>query len=399
MKTLYFDCFCGASGDMIVGALIDAGADFEAIKRALLSLSVKGFDVRADKVKKKGIAATQFTVEIDPDVRQPHRHLHHVEEIIKSGDLPGEVIKNACETFRLIAEAEAAVHATTIEKVHFHEVGAIDSIVDIVGAHLALHLLGAEEVYASSPQVGCGTVKCDHGVMPVPAPATALLLKGIPWSSGDVPMELLTPTGAALLKHTVRRFCGMFPMRVDVVGYGSGTREIVDRANVLRVFLGERVTSDLKRQSIAVVETNIDDMSPELVAPIVGQLIEEGARDAFCASVLGKKGRLGYLISVLCDPEKAEDVAKMLFTYSSTFGVRIRTEERICLDREWKVAKTPWGEVRVKMGMLGGSVVSKSPEFEDCRTIALKSGRSLAEVYYTALAAAVRGELSDGNEQ
>ena len=398
MKTLYFDCFCGASGDMIVGSLIDVGADFHAIREALASLPLKGFDVQAEKVKKKGIAATQFLVKVDEGVQQPHRHLRHVVEIIRSGSLPQKVSDAACETFELLAEAEAAVHATTVEKVHFHEVGAIDSIVDIVSAQFGLYLLEVDEVFASPLRVGYGTVECDHGVMPVPAPATALLLKGIPWSAGDVAMELLTPTGAALLKQVAREFRPMFPMLVHAVGYGSGSREIADRANVLRVFLGERDGVARERQQVVLIETNIDDMSPELVAPVVGQLLENGAYDAFYTSVLGKKGRIGFLITVICDPEKTEQLARVLLRYTSTFGVRIRQEERICLEREWKVAKTPWGNIRVKIGKLGEETTSRSPEFEDCRLVANRSGRPLTEVYQAAVAAAVRGELSDGEE-
>jgi hypothetical protein len=239
MRVLYFDCFSGISGDMTVGALLDAGVDFETLKGALDSLGVPGYTVSAEKINKKGVVATQFHVHVDEGTDHPHRHLRHVVEIINQGDLPEEVKEAAIETFEHLAEAEASVHGTTIEKVHFHEVGAIDSIVDIVGAQMGLHLLGVEAVYCSPIHVGAGTVKCAHGVMPVPAPATARLLLGMPTYGGDVQGELVTPTGAALLKQCAKGFGGAPRMTTDALGYGSGTKDLGDRANVLRVQLGE----------------------------------------------------------------------------------------------------------------------------------------------------------------
>lgn len=400
MRTLYFDCFSGAGGDMIVGALLDAGADAATLRSALGSLPVEGYQIHIEKVVKKGIAATQFSVRIDPGVRQPHRHVHHVLDIIEKGDLPASVKKAAAETFRRIAVAEAEVHGTSIEKVHFHEVGAIDSIIDVVGAHLALHLLGVEAVYASPLQVGSGTISGEHGVMLVPAPATALLLKGIPWYAGDVKTELVTPTGAAILSQIVQEFGPMRPARVDSIGYGSGTRDLADRANVLRVFLGETVKTWPRSEEICVIETNVDDMTPELLAPLIGDLIDRGARDAFVTPVLGKKGRLAHLVTVLCDASELGDMLEQVFRGSSTFGVRIRTEERVCLDREWKIAETPWGEVRVKLGSLAGSGIQRAaPEFDDCRRVATENNVSVVDVYQAALAAAIKGELHDVRRQ
>lgn len=239
MKIAYFDCFSGASGDMILGALVDAGADFDAIRQGFESLNVDGYSVSVEKLNKGGTSATKFNVEMAHEHHHPHRHLKHIVEIIERGNLPEKVKQASRETFQRIAEVEATIHSTTVERIHFHEVGAIDSIVDVVGAHLALHLLGIEKVYTSPMHVGTGTVKCAHGVMPVPAPATAALLQGIPSYGGDVQGELVTPTGAALLAQWTERFGPMPAMRIASIGYGSGTKDLPDWPNVLRVLVGE----------------------------------------------------------------------------------------------------------------------------------------------------------------
>lgn len=394
MKTLYFDCFSGASGDMIVGALIDAGADFAEIRRGIESLGVPGFMVSAEKVTKRGLAATQFKV-VQSDALQPHRHLEHVLEIIEAGDLPQPVKETAAATFRRLAECEAQVHGTTVEHVHFHEVGAIDSIADIVGTHLALHILGVKRVLASALPVGYGTVSCAHGVMPVPAPATALLLEGAAYFGGDVPGELVTPTGAALISQLAERYGPMPLMEIASVGCGSGTRDIADRANLLRVFLGETHDALAPTEPITVIETNIDDMNPELFPPLIAKLIEQGARDAFLTPILGKKGRPGYQVTVLCDGAKSSDLANVMFHESTTLGLRVRQEQRVCLDREWKHVSTAWGNVRIKLGRLDGRTIRTVPEFEDCRQIAERAHVPVLEVYQAAAAAAARGEVKN----
>jgi hypothetical protein len=392
MKALYFDCFSGASGDMIVGALLDLGVDFEKLRAALESLDVSGYTIAAKKVKKKGVMATQFNVELDPNAKQPHRHLRHVVEIIDRGNISDTVKDASKETFRRIAESEAKVHGTTIEKVHFHEVGAIDSIVDVVGAHFCLHELGCERIVSSPLHVGAGTVECAHGVMPVPAPATALLLQGVPCYGGEVQAELVTPTGAALLAQIASSFGPMPAMKVARIGYGSGTRDLADRANVLRVIEGE--TSDSAASDVVtVIETNVDDMVPELVPVLIEEAINAGARDAFVTPVSGKKGRPGYLITVVCDPANADSLAAVVFRNSTTLGVRMRQERRICLEREWKNADTPWGVVRVKIGRFGAEQTVASPEFEDCKALAKSAGVPVLRVYHAALAAAANGGL------
>ena len=401
MKTLYFDCFCGASGDMIVGALIDAGADFAKIEAGLASLGLTGYKLSAERVMKHGVGATQFRVAVDEDTPQPHRHLSDIEAIIAGGALPEEVKAASSETFRRIADAEAEVHGTTPEKIHFHEVGAVDSIVDIVAAHLALHDLGVERVLASPLRVGYGTVKCAHGVLPVPAPATALLLKGAPAegapvAGGDVKGELVTPTGAALVTQLADGYGPMPSMHVESVGYGCGTKDFEDRANVLRVFLGTAEATSPGTESIVVMETNIDDMNPELLPVLVADLLREGARDAFLTPIVAKKGRPAHAITVLCDEAKVQAMAAVLFRGSTTLGLRMRTEQRMCLKRAWKTVATPWGDVRIKLGYLRDELQAMAPEFEECREVAERAGVAALAVYRAALAAAERGEWNNG---
>jgi len=395
MKTLYFDCFCGASGDMTVGALLDLGVPLDRIRTALDSLDVRGYEIRADKAIKKGLQATQFSVVLEETVDQPHRHLRDILDLLDNGDLPGPVRNASAETFRRIAEAEAQVHGTTIEKVHFHEVGAVDSIVDVVAAHVALHALGAPAVFASPLHVGAGTVQCAHGVLPVPAPATALLLRNVPCYGGAVEAELVTPTGAALLTQIAEKFGPLPKMRIESVGYGSGTRDLEDRPNVLRVLLGDSDSSLPATEQVTVIEANVDDMNPELLSPLMAQLLEIGALDAFLTPVLGKKGRPANRITVLCEDAKVSDIVSALFRGSTTFGVRLRTEQRFCMDREWKMARTQWGDVRVKVGRFRGETIRRTPEFEDCRALAERAGVPAISIYDAALAAAVREELFD----
>jgi uncharacterized protein (TIGR00299 family) protein len=393
MRTLYFDCFCGASGDMIVGALLDAGADFGKLRAALESLGVGGFTVSAEKIKKHGIMATQFRVEVEHEHGHPHRHLHDILEIIERGELPVAVKEASGLTFRSLAECEAAVHGSTIEEVHFHEVGAVDSIVDIVSAHWALNDLGVESVSASPLNVGSGTIHTAHGVLPVPAPATARLLEGVPSYGSEVALELVTPTGAALITQCAQAYGAMPEMRIGAIGYGAGTKDLSDRANVLRVLVGETDGAVPVGEFVTVIEANIDDMNPELVPPLLAGLIERGARDAFVTPIVGKKGRPAFLITVLADAEHVDAVVSGMFHESTTLGVRIRQERRVCLERAWQTVETPWGAVRVKIGRFQGQITCRSPEFEDCRRLAEEKGVPVLAVYERAKAAAVELEI------
>lgn len=394
MKTMYFDCFSGAAGDMIVGALIDAGADFGKVRDGLMSLGVEGYEVAIEKVKKKGVMATKFHVNIAQQ-GHPHRHLKHIVAIIEKGDLPQHVREASLETFRRIAEAEATVHGSTIEKVHFHEVGAVDSIVDIVGTHLALDQIKPERIESSPLHVGSGTVQCAHGVMPVPAPATALLLKGLPTYGGTVEGELVTPTGAALIAQLAQKFGPQPAMSIDTVGSGSGTRDLPDRPNVLRVMLGQAIGISSATETVTIVEANIDDMNPELLPPLVKSLLDAGARDAFLTPILGKKGRPAYIVTAMADDSATEKVADALFRGSSTLGMRIRREERICMDRAFKTVQTPWGAVRVKVGLRDGAVANVAPEFDECTRVADAAKVAVRDVYDAARAAAIKGEWTN----
>jgi pyridinium-3,5-bisthiocarboxylic acid mononucleotide nickel chelatase len=387
MRILYLDCFSGISGDMTVGALLDAGADREVIFRALESLPVSGFHVSAEKTVKNGIAATQFHVRLDPDGDQPHRHLPDVVDIINGADLPEPVKSAAIETFELLADAEGAVHGISRDKVHFHEVGAVDAIVDIIAAQYGFHLLGPDAVYASPIHVGSGTVKCAHGIMPVPAPATAKLLENKPVRIGTANVELVTPTGAALLTQRVTGFGAIPEMAVTASGCGCGTRNLPDRANVLRVLIGES-TEKSGGEEVLVVETFIDDMNPEFYPVVMEQILALGARDVFITQAAGKKGRPAHLLTLLCDEAVFDEISACLFRETTTFGLRFRRESRRILDRTWLPAETPWGTVRVKRGSWQGESMTLAPEFEDCRKLASDTGIPARRIYEAALEAA-----------
>jgi len=395
MRVLYFDCSCGAGGDMIVAALVDAGVPFESLRKALLSLRVHGFDVSVTKVNKRGMMAARFFVNMHEGHAHPHRRLEDILEIIERGELPEEVKRASGTTFRRIAECEARIHGTAVDEIHFHEIGAVDSIADIVGAHFALHDLRVQRVVSSPLNLGSGTVRTAHGIMPVPAPATAALLSGVPSYGSEVDGELVTPTGAAIITGCATSFGPMPQMSIQAVGYGSGARDLPDRANVLRVIVGETIDTLPETEPITVIEANIDDMNPELLPPLIADLLAKGALDAFLTPILGKKGRPAYLITVLCDEAKLPELMPPLFYGSTTFGVRFRTDLRICLERVWKKAKTPWGDVRVKVGRFKGQITCLSPEFEDCRRVAIEQGVPVLAVYEWAHAAAVKGDLQD----
>ncbi len=396
MKALYLDCFSGISGDMTVGALIDAGADFAAVRDGLMSLGVPGFHVEAEKIVKRGIAATQFRVIVDAHTHQHHRHLHHVEDIIAKAALPEAARAGALKTFRRLAEAEAAVHGIAVEKVHFHEVGAIDSIADIIGANLALHLLGVEKVFVSPVHLGGGTIHCDHGIMPVPAPATAMLLQGCPVVGDNLDAELATPTGAALAVSWAEAFGPMPVLIATAIGHGAGGRDLPDRANVLRVIVGETAAPMAgTAETVTVIEALLDDMSGELLAPALDALLAAGARDAFITPATAKKGRPAHLVTVLCDGSALPVMARTLFEHTTTLGLRYREERRAVLERAWRSVSTPYGAVRIKIGLMDGVPTIYHPEFEDCRARAAESGVPVRRVAEAAQAAAVEGRWSD----
>lgn len=368
MKTAYFDCFSGAAGDMIVGALIDAGAPVDPLLDQLRSLPVSGYELHVEPVRRMGIAGTHFQVHLDESEKQPHRHLHHVTEIIDGSGVPASVKRHAVEIFTRLAEAEAAVHGTTIEKVHFHEVGAVDAIVDILGACLGLDMLGIQRILCSPIPPGSGTVRCAHGVMPVPAPATANLLRHTPMAPAPNAGELTTPTGAAVLTTLASSFGTMPAMEVSSIGYGSGTREGDVMPNLLRVFVGETQAVDAAER-VAVLETNIDDASPEVVSHAAERLLEAGALDVYTVPIQMKKSRSAAMLSVIARPVDTARLTRILFQETPTFGVRSWTADRSVMQRDWYPVETAFGEVRMKVGRFG-EVQTASPEFEDCRRAA-----------------------------
>ena len=372
MKICYLDAFSGISGDMLVGALVDAGADAAAITQALSSLQT-GAEFQFEKTKRCGIGATKFHVR-GGDTRH-HRHLPHILNMIEQAVLPARVKRDASAVFTRLGEVEAGVHQVPVERVHFHEVGAVDSIADIVGACLGLELLGVGEIHCSAVNTGSGTVATEHGVMPVPAPATAVLLAGRPIYARGPQVELTTPTGAALAVTLASRFGVAPPMNLEAVGYGAGTKEFSEHANVLRVMIGE-ASGATEATVVTVIEANIDDMSPEILAYAMDRLMERGALDVSFSPLFMKKNRPGTLVRVIARPEDQETLAQVLLTETSTLGVRIYAAERRCQSREVVEVETPHGKIRIKVSASG----AYAPEYEDCRKAALASGVPLKQV-------------------
>lgn len=382
MRTAYFDCFCGAAGDMIVAALLDAGLPEDSLSLFLQGLGLSGYAVEFERVKRHGLAARRFVVALDASQPQPHRHLHHVVKILEAAPMPDVVRANAIRVFQRLAEAEAKVHATTVEKVHFHEVGAVDAIVDVVSACFGLHQLGVERVTCSPIPTGCGTVRCAHGDMPVPAPATAELLRGFPLAMADISGELTTPTGAALLTTLASSFGPRPAMTLSAIGCGAGTKDFKERANILRVLIGEAAepTGD---DEIAVLETNLDDASPQVVAFAVERLWEIGVLDVYTLPIQMKKGRAGVLLCVLCEPHRVAEAERVIFSQTPTFGIRRTTAQRSTLSRRHETVTTQFGPIRIKVGQRG-DVLTAAPEYEDCREAAMRSDAPLQTVMEAA---------------
>jgi uncharacterized protein (TIGR00299 family) protein len=370
--TCYLDAFSGISGDMLVGALADAGASQDAITGAIAALDI-GATVSFEKVKRRGIGATKFHVEVGH--QHAHRHLSHIVKIIEKAALPARAAQHALAVFGKLAEAEAEVHQVPIEKVHFHEVGAADSIADIVGACLAFELLGVESIACSPVNVGSGTVKTEHGMLPVPAPATARLLTGIPIYARGPELELTTPTGAAVAVTLAARFGVLPPMKVSRTGYGAGWHDFAEHANVLRVILGEP-TGAQEALAVAVIEANIDDLNPQVLAYTMERLIQAGALDVSLQAIVMKKGRPGNLLRVVAQPQDQETLAQIVFAETSTLGLRVYTAERRVQARSFTEVETSHGTVRIKVSGDG----SYAPEYEDCRRLALESGAALKQI-------------------
>lgn len=377
-KTAYFDCVSGISGDMFLGALVDAGLPVERLSAALEALGIEGLAVEAEKVQRLGMAATKVSVIAPPE--QSHRHLGQIEDIIERSSLSEAVKATAGRIFRRLGEAEAKVHGGPLEKVHFHEVGALDSIADIVGAAAGLELLGIEKCYFSPVPTGSGTVKSAHGILPVPAPATAELLTGVPLRKSRETGELTTPTGAAIARELAEAFGGVPAMTIESVGSGAGNREGEFTPNILRVLVGQESRESSARE-VVVIEAAVDDMTGEAISYAVDALFEAGALDAYVTAIMMKKGRPGHLITVLAKEAAKDKVLEALFEETTTFGARLDRREREILDRETVELDSQYGAFRVKVGAFRGKVVSATPEYEDARRIALETKTAFRTVY------------------
>ena len=402
MKILYFDCFAGAAGDMILGALLDAGLPFDALKGALGSLAVEGWDVSVDRVLKTGVSATKFKVHEhahvhsdadshhDHDPRHDHRHAPHhsltqIEAAIERSALSAAGKARAIAMFRRLGEAEAAIHGVPIDQIHLHEVGALDSIIDIVGAVFAIEWFQPDRIVVSPINVGGGMVRTEHGVFPVPAPATVSLLRNAPVYSSGIPSELLTPTGALILTEFASEYGPIPPMKIEHVGYGAGDRELKETPNVVRVLIGEAegrkpVARSPKQHRVCVLECEIDDMNPQIFGVLMDKLYAAGALEVFYSPVQMKKNRPGTLMTVIANPEQRDVMTEIVFRESTTIGVRHQELSRECLDREMVTVTTPIGAVRFKVARRDGRVLNAQPEFEDLAKLSAAHGIPVKEV-------------------
>jgi uncharacterized protein (TIGR00299 family) protein len=378
MKLAYFDCFAGVSGDMILGSLVDAGVSLDDLRAGLAGLNLDGFELTASKAVKNGITGTQAKVTVEES--PIHRHLPDIEKIIDGSNLPPDVKEKSIRVFRTLAAAEAEIHNTTPDKIHFHEVGALDAIVDIVGSLLGLSLLGVERVVASRVHVGSGFVECQHGKIPIPSPATVKILEGAPLFSTGIEAELTTPTGAAVLKTMVDQFGPMPSMTVEATGYGAGCRDL-KIPNLLRLIVGRTTDSDLETDQVTLIETNIDDMTPELLGYTLERLMDGGALDVWLTPIQMKKGRPATTLSLLADGDTVEALVNVVLSETSSLGVRLQTMERRKLSRRMHTVRTRFGEVRVKLAMMAGQIRQIAPEYDDCAEIARREKIPLTTVY------------------
>ncbi|MBS3114340.1 nickel pincer cofactor biosynthesis protein LarC [Candidatus Woesearchaeota archaeon] len=378
MKTAYFDCFSGISGDMIIGALLDLGLDINFLDKELKKLNLKNYEIQSKKIVKNGIAATKFDVSIKHEHNHEERNLKEINEIIKKSKLDNEIKNTIKKIFLKIAIAEAKVHNKPVDKIHFHEIGAIDTIIDIAGAVIGFKKLGIDRIYCSKLNVGTGFVEFSHGKWPVPAPATAEILRNVPIYNNNIEAELVTPTGAAIITALASGFGEMPAMKVEKIGYGAGTKEL-EQPNVLRVFLGE--LDNMKNDTINIIETNIDNMNPEIYPYVIERLMENGALDAYLTNIIMKKGRPAIKLTVLSEMKDTDKLCNVIFDETTTLGVRILTAAKKKLDREIKTIKTKYGNVGVKISKLKNEVKNIMPEYEDCVKIAKNRKIPLKEVY------------------
>jgi pyridinium-3,5-bisthiocarboxylic acid mononucleotide nickel chelatase len=434
MRIAYLECFSGISGDMFLGALVDAGVPAQLFEEAVTALNI-GARLEVSRVERGSMSAIKVDVYSNGEKdlpreeywnrrrhaheqekqasqspvqllehnyavqesgasheHQPRRGLKEIREIIGKADIKEPVKKTAAAIFHALGEAEAKIHHCDIEKIHFHEVGAVDAMVDIVCAAAGLQALSVDEVVCSPLNMGGGTVKCMHGTLPVPAPATLELLKGAPVYSSGIDAELVTPTGAAIVKTVVNRFAPFPDMKVEKIGYGAGTRQFTEQANVLRLSVGEAATaSKIALETVTLLEAQVDDLNPQIFGYVLERLLEEGALDTFGIPVQMKKNRPGLLLTVLCKPEDANRLSNLIFSETTTLGIRQHEEKRHALARQWVNVSTRWGNVRMKVASMNGSITNYAPEYEDCRRIAAEHHIALK----TVMQEAVRRYLGD----
>jgi hypothetical protein len=387
MKLAYFDCFSGISGDMTLGALVDAGCEIELLRSSLQGLQIPGWTISSEKVWKNGMSATFVRVTTEDQTK--HRSLSAILEILEKSELSDAVKKNASAIFNKLGEAEASVHEVPLEKIHFHEVGAVDAIVDIVGACIGFEALGIQKFACSPLNVGGGTAKMAHGILPVPAPATAKLLQGKPTYSNGVQKELVTPTGAAIVATLCESFGPQPAMTVSAIGYGAGATDLEGQPNVLRIMLGESAEKAVAGfdEEISVIEANLDDMNPQIYGYFLEKALAAGALDVYTTPVQMKKNRPGTLLTLLCKPSDTQTLMSLIFAETTTFGARTYSAQRRTLPRESVSVHTKFGDVRIKLSRVNGSIRHIAPEYEDCRKLATEKNIPLHQVIDEAVRA------------
>ena len=387
MRLAYFDCFSGISGDMTLGALVDAGCPVEHLRSELCGLPVLGWELSAEKVWKNGMAATY--VKVKTEDQQKHRALNAILEMLRNSKLAPWVGETAAAIFTKLGEAEARVHDVPLEKIHFHEVGAVDAMVDIVGACVGFCFLGIEGFACSALNVGGGTATMAHGILPVPAPATANLLQGKPTYSNGVQKELVTPTGAAIVAALCESFGPQPPMTVNAIGYGAGTADLEGQPNVVRLMIGEVAEKTVPGfdEEIAVIEANLDDMNPQIYGYFLEKAMAAGALDVYTTPVQMKKNRPGILLTILCHPQDLQELMSLIFAETTTFGARTYRAQRRTLPREFVNVATDFGEVRIKVSRVNGRILHVAPEYDDCRKLAIEKNVPLQRIISEALRA------------
>lgn len=382
MRVCYLDCFSGIAGDMLLGALVDAGLELQVLQDAVAQVGLDGIALRTERVQRGGLAGTKVHVDTAPD--HPHRSLATIERILDGSALDPEARDLSLRVFRRLGEAEAQAHAIPIEKVHFHEVGALDAIADVVGACVGFRALGVERIHCSPVNLGSGTVQAAHGTLPVPAPATARLMEGVPTYAEGPAVELTTPTGAALAATLAASFGAQPAMRIAASGYGAGTGDFPGRPNLLRILLGDTAEEDTPPEQVWVLEANVDDMTPEMAGYALDRLLAAGALDVTLTPVQMKKNRPGFTLAVLAAPDQRAELGDLLLAETTTLGIRETAARRRTLPRSWEEVRTRFGSVRIKTAGRAGAVANFAPEYEDCRRRAAEHGVPFKQVWHEA---------------